>query len=81
LAERYPEPIHLLVTDVVMPGITGRELADLLKSRRPEMKALFMSGYADDVIAHRGVLEDGLAFLPKPFTPDALAAKVREQLG
>ncbi|MBZ5622962.1 MAG: PAS domain S-box protein [Acidobacteriia bacterium] len=80
LCERYPEPIHILVTDVVMPGMTGRELADRLLASRPQLKVLYTSGYTADVIGKQGVLDPGVAYLPKPFTPAALAAKVREVL-
>ena len=81
VAGQHPGPIHLLVTDVVMPGMTGRELAAVLTARRPEMKVLYMSGYAEDVIAHRGVLENGVAFMQKPFPPDKLTQEVRKLLG
>jgi signal transduction histidine kinase/CheY-like chemotaxis protein len=77
----YPGPIDILVTDVVLPGMNGRELAGRLIASRPAMKVLFVSGYAGDVIAHRGVLDSGLEYLPKPFSPDGLAAKIREVLG
>ena len=81
LAETYPGPIHLLLTDVVMPGMTGRELAEHLSPARPSMKVLYMSGYAEDVIANRGLLDPGLLYIAKPFAPQALALKVREALG
>ncbi len=77
---RHEGPIHLMVTDVVMPEMGGRELAQRLVPLRPEMKVLYMSGYADDAIVSHGALGAGMAFLAKPFTPDALAAKVREML-
>jgi signal transduction histidine kinase len=73
-------PIHLIVTDVVMPGMNGRELWERLKVLRPDSRVLFMSGYTDDAIARHGVLEPGIAFLQKPFTPFSLAQKVREVL-
>jgi CheY-like chemotaxis protein len=76
----YERPIQLLLTDVVMPELGGRELALRLKEARSELKVLFMSGYADDTIVQQGVLEAGAAFLQKPFTPDALASKIREVL-
>jgi PAS domain S-box-containing protein len=72
--------IDLLLTDVILPGINGRELADRVRSEMPAIKVLFMSGYAGDALGRRGVLEDGLAFLPKPFTPAALLQKVRNVL-
>jgi CheY-like chemotaxis protein len=80
LCESYEEPIHLLLTDVVMPEMSGHNLASRLAQLRPEMKVLYMSGYTDDVIVHRGVLVDGTAFIQKPFAPDALARKIREVL-
>ena len=80
LAERHEGPIHLLLTDVVMPEMNGRELARHLASLRPEVRVLYMSGYADEAIARHGVLDPGTAFLQKPFTPDGLARKVREVL-
>jgi PAS domain S-box-containing protein len=73
-------PIDILVTDVVMPGMSGRELAKLLSVERPAMRALYVSGYTDHEIVQNGQLEPGLAFLQKPFSPDTLARKVREEL-
>jgi two-component system, cell cycle sensor histidine kinase and response regulator CckA len=80
LSERRQEPIHLLLTDVVMPRMSGREVAERLALMRPDMAVLFMSGYTADVIARHGILEEGRLFLEKPFTPTALAARVREVL-
>ena len=80
LAAACGGPIHLLLTDVVMPGMNGRALRELLRGPYPEMKCLFMSGYTADVIARHGELEEGVMFLQKPFTVDALAAKVRDVL-
>jgi PAS domain S-box-containing protein len=78
--EQSQGPIHLLVTDVVMPGIGGRQLAETLRSKHPELKVLFLSGYTDDAVVRHGVLEAGTNFLQKPFTPSSLAQKVREVL-
>jgi len=81
LAQQHNGPIHLLLTDVVMPGgMSGRDLSESLTSIRPEIKVLFMSGYADHAIVQHGVLEPGTAFLQKPFTPVSLTQKVRETL-
>ena len=74
------EPIHLLITDVVMPGISGRELAQQLAKTHPSTKVLFLSGYTEDAIVHQGALEPEGAFLQKPFTLQSLARKVREVL-
>jgi CheY-like chemotaxis protein len=79
-AERQDGTIHLLVTDVVMPHMSGRALADAVMRIRPDVKVLYMSGYTDDAIVHHGVLDPGTALLQKPFTPAALARKVREVL-
>ena len=80
ISASHPGPVHLMVTDVVMPEMSGRELAQRLDALRPDMKVLYMSGYTDDAIVRHGVLGSGMAFLAKPFTPDALGAKVRELL-
>jgi CheY-like chemotaxis protein len=80
LAERFDRPIHLLLTDVVMPGMSGRELAGRLAVERPGMRVLYMSGYTNDAIVHHGVLEPGLFFLEKPFSQDGLMRKLREVL-
>jgi CheY-like chemotaxis protein len=79
-AERHGKPFDLLVTDVIMPGMSGKELAVELVRRKLARKTLFMSGYTDDAIVQHGVLEPGIAFLYKPFTADALAVKLREVL-
>jgi two-component system cell cycle sensor histidine kinase/response regulator CckA len=80
ICERFTEPIHLLITDVIMPGMNGHELSDRLRHLRPEMKALYMSGYTDGAIVHHEVLADGANFIQKPFSADSLARKVREIL-
>ena len=81
LAEAHPGPIHILLTDVVMPQMNGRQVADHLLVARPALKVLFMSGYTEGAIVQHGVLEPGIRFLHKPFTPDGLSRKVREALG
>jgi CheY-like chemotaxis protein len=80
LAREHVGPIHLLLADVVLPGASGPTLAGELLSRRADLKVLFMSGYTEDAIVHRGVLAPNTAFINKPFSGDNLAAKVREVL-
>ena len=80
LSERHPGAIELLLTDVVMPGMTGKELADTLRPRRPGMRVLYMSGYAESAIMHDGVLDADVEYLSKPFTPEGLALRVQEVL-
>ncbi|HXG94318.1 MAG TPA: ATP-binding protein [Blastocatellia bacterium] len=80
ICQSHPGLIHLLLTDVVMPQMSGRELAERFNALRSETKVLYMSGYTDDAIVHRGVGGAKIAFIQKPFTPDSLAAKVREVL-
>ena len=80
VAGQHEGPIHLLMTDVVLPGLNGREVARRLEATRPGIRVLYLSGYTDDAIVHHGVLEPGVAFLQKPFTPAVLARKVREVL-
>jgi len=80
IAQSRAEPIHLLITDVVMPEMTGPELARRLVEMRPGLRMLFLSGYTEGVVVDRGLLGDGAHFLQKPFTGDALEAKVREVL-
>ncbi len=80
ICERHVEPIHLLMTDVVMPGMGGRQVAERLSACRRGIKVLFLSGYTDDAVVRHGIMKAEVAFLQKPFTPIGLATKVREVL-
>jgi CheY-like chemotaxis protein len=80
LLERHEERVHLMVTDVVMPGMSGPDLAERFDGIRPGMKVLYMSGYTDDVVVRHGVLDEGMPFLGKPFTVTELTRKIREVL-
>jgi CheY-like chemotaxis protein len=80
IARNSPGPIHLLLTDVVMPGMGGEQLAEQLLRIRPEMKVLYMSGYPNDGIVRSGVLTTGVALLEKPFTREILSRRVRQVL-
>ncbi len=80
ICEAHPEPIQLVVTDVIMPGMNGREVYERMAQLRPGLKVLYMSGYTQSAIVHRGVLESGTAFVQKPFTIPAFLERVREVL-
>jgi two-component system, cell cycle sensor histidine kinase and response regulator CckA len=79
-AERHQGPIHLLVTDVIMPGLSGRQLAERIGTMRPETKILFMSGYTGDIVIRYGLQEMGVEFIQKPFDAESLERKVRALL-
>ena len=81
LSDEFSGEIKLMLTDVVMPQMSGRQLTEKLSPKRPSMKVLYMSGYTDDAIVRHGVLEEGTAFIGKPFSPDALVLKIGELLG
>lgn len=80
LAKNHPGCIHLLLTDVIMPGMNGKDLNEAIKPIRPGLKSIFMSGYTPDIVAHNGVLDEGIHFLQKPFSPKTLAEKIRDVL-
>jgi two-component system, cell cycle sensor histidine kinase and response regulator CckA len=80
MCERHSGPIHLLLTDVIMPKMSGRDVVDRLAHLHPEMKVLYMSGYTDNAIVHQGVLNEGANFIQKPFSPGTLGQKVRQVL-
>jgi two-component system cell cycle sensor histidine kinase/response regulator CckA len=80
IADAHPGPIPILVTDVVMPGMTGPKLVELVAPTRPEMKVLYISGYSEDAIAHHGLTGPGRALLSKPFSPEVFLRRVRQSL-
>ena len=80
VSSQFHEPIHLLLTDVVMPKIHGSEVAGILQQERPAMKVLFMSGYTEDTIIRHGVLKDGINFLQKPVAPETMATAIHDIL-
>ena len=80
VAQTYPSEIHLLLTEFILPDTNGKEVSEMLRNLRPAIKVLFMSGYPDDVLAPRGVLDPRLSYLAKPFGEDALLTRIREVL-
>ena len=80
LANDYQEPIDLLLTDVIMPSLNGRQLAEHLSLLHPETKVLYTSGYTENIIAKHGVIGDDIHFMAKPYTPQVLSSKIREVL-
>jgi DNA-binding NtrC family response regulator len=76
----WKDRLHLILTDVVMPGMSGRQLADRCWQVRQDFKVLYMSGYTDNAIVHHGVLDEGINYIQKPFTVDGLTKRVREVL-
>jgi CheY-like chemotaxis protein len=81
VAERHVGPIHLLLTDVVLPGMNGRDLAESLSGRRPGIAVIYMSGYSNGTISDRGLLADSVELVEKPFTVAALIQAIRRALG
>ena len=79
--QQHPDEIHLLLTDVILPGMNGKDLSERLRRLRPNLKVLFTSGHTAEVVGRRGVAERDLAYLPKPVSPETLVAKVRDVLG
>ena len=80
ILRKYRGEVHLLLTDVVMPGMSGKELAETIKKERPEIKVIFMSGYAENIIVHHGMLDKGINYVSKPITPVLLTQKIRSVL-
>jgi two-component system cell cycle sensor histidine kinase/response regulator CckA len=79
--ERHQGPIHLLLTDILMPGMNGPVLAQRVRDRRPDVRVLYMSGHTEDSVAQSGLVEPGALLISKPFTQESLARKLREALG